>query len=715
MLEHNIRFKQNLCVLRLIACLAMMFVIAPSQLSAAGEANSAYPDLPAADERVLLPAQEWPLRPGPRTIEVLIHYPGGKLDQVTAETGLMLSLHNWGGTDCVGTANPQTIANRLNVISLCVNYLQSGKQDSIDGPEPYDFGYLQALDALRSLYWAYAGLQSRNTPFASGRIFATGGSGGGNVTLMAAKLAPRTFACVVDMCGMKKLSGDIAFGLPGGSSLNARYRRDPAHPYYLSRDAQELRWLANTDHLRTMAEIGSQTKIVTVHGVDDTTCPFADADDFVAAAQKSRIDIEPHFIAKKDLDGRVFASTGHSLGDRTEIVFRVAGDYLAPDGPKSVRRQGPSDFERRDEVRYRTSGGQFIISYKQRWPVGRFEPDPAPPLYDDHLDLAYFIDESGQKQKVNSLADWQRRRGHILKHFQEVAGLLPGPLHRPPLDVKVVEEVRLDSLVRRKLTYQSDSDDRVAAYLFLPERGKGANQKLPAVLCLQQTTAAGKSEPAGLAGDADMQYALELAKRGYVTLAPDYPSFGEHPYDFNAGHGYVSGTMKAIWDNMRAIDLLETLPEVDALRIGCIGHSLGGHNGIFTAALEPRIKAIVSNCGFCTFQKDDVPSWAGPRYMPRIASVYSNDARHLPFDFPELIGSIAPRPFLACAAEGDSDFDVAGVKQCVSAAQSIYDLYAQPQALEAYYYPGPHAFPARARQQAYEFLDRHLQHSSPQK
>jgi dienelactone hydrolase len=316
-----------------------------------------------------------------------------------------------------------------------------------------------------------------------------------------------------------------------------------------------------------------------------------------------------------------------------------------------------------------------------------------------------YIDAAGHKQPIRSIEDWQHRRGHILASFQQVAGDLPGPLQRPPLDVRVTEETRLGSLTRRKLNYQSDWDDRVTAWLFLPER---ETQKLPAVLCLHQTTSAGKNEPAGLTGDSNLHYALELAQRGYATLAPDYPSFGEHAYDFNAEHGYASGTMKAVWDNMRAIDLLETLSEVDASRIGCIGHSLGGHNAIFTAAFDPRIKATVSNCGFCTFQKDDVPSWTGPRYMPRIATVYGNDARRVPFDFPELIGLLAPRPFLACAAEGDSDFDLAGVKQCVEAARSAYDLYKQPAALEAFYYPGPHAFPQQARQRAYEFLDRHL-------
>ncbi len=57
----------------------------------------------------------------------------------------MLTLHNWGGTDCVGTASPVVLARKLNVVAICVNYLQSGQVDSIQGPEPYDFGYLQDL------------------------------------------------------------------------------------------------------------------------------------------------------------------------------------------------------------------------------------------------------------------------------------------------------------------------------------------------------------------------------------------------------------------------------------------------------------------------------------------------------------------------------------------------------------------------------------------
>ncbi|RLT11670.1 MAG: hypothetical protein DWI22_00780 [Planctomycetota bacterium] len=69
------------------------------------------------------------------------------------------------------------------------------------------------MDALRSLWHVRDALDKKHFAFADDRLFCTGGSGGGNVTLMANKLVPRTFACVVDMCGMKKLSDDVAFDL----------------------------------------------------------------------------------------------------------------------------------------------------------------------------------------------------------------------------------------------------------------------------------------------------------------------------------------------------------------------------------------------------------------------------------------------------------------------------------------------------------------------
>lgn len=286
----------------------------------------------------------------------------------------MLTLHNWGGEDCAGTANPNTLADRLNVIALCVNYLQSGRKDSIESPEPYDCGYLQAIDALRSLAWIRNGLKQSSVTFDDRRIFCTGGSGGGNVTLMANKLAPRTFACIIDMCGMKKLSDDIAFNEPGGSGLNARWSRDSNSLNYLSADAQEIRFAAHPQHLAAIKKSQPSSKIIVVHGRDDTTCLFADAEELVTNLRVAKFDVEEHFIGKDDLDGKAFTSSGHSLGNRTEIVMKVAGRYLSADSPDALRRTGPTDFDRKDVVQYETRNGRFLISYTTGIPIATFVP-----------------------------------------------------------------------------------------------------------------------------------------------------------------------------------------------------------------------------------------------------------------------------------------------------------------------------------------------------
>jgi len=319
------------------------------------------------------------------------------------------------------------------------------------------------------------------------------------------------------------------------------------------------------------------------------------------------------------------------------------------------------------------------------------------------------LSSTGHLRPIRSLADWQTRRRHILAGLQQVTGRLPDLSRRVPLEIRIVETVQLKRVSRRKLTFRTDRSQRVSAYLFLPDPQPRAACRA-AVLCLQQTHRDGKREAAGLAGNPELAHALHLARRGYVTLAPDYPGFGDSTFDFDPKHGYASGTMKAVWDNIRAVDLLVSLPQVDASRIGVIGHSLGGHNAMFTAAFEPRLRVIVSNCGFTRFHKDDVPSWTGPRYMPRIRTRFGNSADRLPFDFPEIIGTFAPRPFLAIAAKRDRDFDYTGVLDSIDAARPVYALHAAAGSLQAAYPDIGHSFPSSSRSLADRFLDRHLRH-----
>ncbi|MBI1914818.1 MAG: alpha/beta fold hydrolase [Planctomycetes bacterium] len=331
-----------------------------------------------------------------------------------------------------------------------------------------------------------------------------------------------------------------------------------------------------------------------------------------------------------------------------------------------------------------------------------------PPSYPDKANLLVWRDGEGKEHPVRTAADWAKRRQHILANMQRVMGPLPGPERKVPLDVKVTEEVKGARWVRKKLTFAVEKDDRVPAYLFIPTGRKG---KVPGILCLHQTNGKlGKAEPAGLGGNPNLHYAVHLAERGYVTLAPDYPSFGDYRYDFSKSD-FASGSMKAIWNNMRAIDLLQSLPVVDPERIGCIGHSLGGHNTMFTAVFDQRIKALVSNCGFNSFPKyykGNLKGWTSARYMPRIADRFDNKPEKVPFDFPEVLAAFAPRAFLASSPLHDDNFEVSGVKDCIAAARPVYELLGVKEKLAANYPNCKHDFPAEVRKVAYDWLDRWL-------
>ncbi len=330
---------------------------------------------------------------------------------------------------------------------------------------------------------------------------------------------------------------------------------------------------------------------------------------------------------------------------------------------------------------------------------------------ESHQDITYFRRADGSKASIETSADWQHRREQIVAGMQEAMGPLPHPDKPVPLDIRILEEHHDDGYIRRKLAYHTDAADKVVnAWLLIPNSKDSSPGRRPAMLCLHQTTPHGKDSPVGLSDRATMHYAAELAKRGYVTLSPDYPSFGEYVCDFADGH-YQSGTMRAIYDNIRAIDLLQSLPEVDPDRISVIGHSLGGHNALFTAVFDERIKAVVTSCGFTAFHKykgGDLHGWSSPRYMPLIGTKYNYSPDQIPFDFAEVLSAIAPRAVFVNAPIHDDNFDIDGVKECLAAAEPIYKLLGHPASLQAIHSNSAHDFPDVERHQAYEFLDETL-------
>lgn len=289
-----------------------------------------------------------------------------------------------------------------------------------------------------------------------------------------------------------------------------------------------------------------------------------------------------------------------------------------------------------------------------------------------------------------------------LAAMQEVMGPLPALPAAPPR-VRVLSEEAFDRYVRRRIDYEAEPEDWVPAYLLIPSE---RSAPCAAAICLHQTTRIGKAEPAGDGPKPNLHYAKELAERGFVTLAPDYPNFGDYPVDVYE-RGYQSATMKGIVNHMRGVSLLASLSEVAPDRIGSIGHSLGGHNTLFLAAFDRRVRACATSCGFTSFARyygGDLTGWSHGGYMPRIASVYGKSPARMPFDFPDVLKAIAPRAVFINAPLHDSNFDVEGVRDCVRRATPDFP----PGRLVARYPDAGHDFPPAVREEAYEFLEAQL-------
>lgn len=325
----------------------------------------------------------------------------------------------------------------------------------------------------------------------------------------------------------------------------------------------------------------------------------------------------------------------------------------------------------------------------------------------DRTDLFQFHDAKGNVVQGKSKRDWLKRRAEILAAMQKVMGPLPGKEKRCPLGVKIEEEVDCGSYVRKLISYQSEPNSRVPAYLLVPKKALQKNGKARAVLCLHPTDAQGNKTVVGLTGKENRSYASELAERGFVALAPAYPLLANYNPDWKS-LGYESGTMKAIWDNMRGIDFLESLPFVKRGGVAAIGHSLGGHNSIYTSIFDERIKVVVSSCGFDSYldyMNGNIKGWTSDRYMPKLLN-YS--LAEIPFDFHEMIAALAPRPIFVNAPEGDSNFKWESVDKVIAAAKPIYKLYGAENKIRVEHPDCAHDFPDAMREAAYQFIGDNL-------
>ena len=295
----------------------------------------------------------------------------------------------------------------------------------------------------------------------------------------------------------------------------------------------------------------------------------------------------------------------------------------------------------------------------------------------------------------------------------QLLGTVPASV--PPLAAERVERTDLGDVVREKVTYTVEPGERVPAFVLLPKSGPPRH---PAILCHHQhggEFAVGKDGPAGLGSDPSQHYALELARRGYVTIVFDALCFSERKdatgklkgadYErYEAMYRITEGKSlqgKYVWDACRALDYLETRPDVDASRLGMIGHSLGGQETLFTTAIDTRIRAAVSSCGFGSLRtlKRDRINHNYALFVPGLA----NNG-----DYGAVLAMVAPRPFFVAARSDDPIFPKDGIEETVATARRAYVAVSAADHLATFFEPGTHAFSQTMRAAAYAWFDRWL-------
>jgi dienelactone hydrolase len=287
---------------------------------------------------------------------------------------------------------------------------------------------------------------------------------------------------------------------------------------------------------------------------------------------------------------------------------------------------------------------------------------------------------------------------------ESLVALLGGFPEKAPLDLQVLEERACEGYTRRLIEY-TGAGTRIPAFLLLPADGAGNVGTLPGVVAIRQDgdrthRRFGKSEPAGLVGDPDQRYGVELCRRGYAVLCPDRPGFE----DRQGQPAHPGGLRTELFELHRAVDCLLTQPQVDGERIGVIGHSAGGWLASLLMLTDPRVRAGAASCGallgrWSAIPKEQLP----PGYnIPRPSIPGFLDWG----DQDDILAGIAPRPYFE--TRGDS-LGPAYDEELTRKARARYAALGVPERfVYLTSYELRHAFPDDARERAYAWLDRWL-------
>ncbi len=332
-------------------------------------------------------------------------------------------------------------------------------------------------------------------------------------------------------------------------------------------------------------------------------------------------------------------------------------------------------------------------------------------------------------ETISSIGEWECKSSalrEILLQTMGAPGGTPGGASceaAVDLNVEVVDEVDCGHYIKRRLRYNTGPHERISAYMLIPS---SLAEPSPGLLCIHQTIDIGKEQIIGndpSPEGKDLAIALHLVERGFVTFSHDLISAGDRRYPgldaFDTAPFYEqfpqwSVRGKDLYDISRAIDVMQQMPEIDSQRIGSIGHSLGGGYTIYAMALDPRIKAGVSNCGIWPARMAKNPFgeartewWTGrPMLRP-----YCMTGKPFPIDIHEVIALAAPRAIMNISALNDCQhsieegiFTKPSFDNMENHIRKVYKIYGrETRFICTTHYEG-HSFKESRREEAYTFL-----------
>jgi len=314
---------------------------------------------------------------------------------------------------------------------------------------------------------------------------------------------------------------------------------------------------------------------------------------------------------------------------------------------------------------------------------------------DQYLDGIAAQYEAGRASAVAGIHTRAQAEARQAKVRSQILALIGGLPERTPLNAKTVGETQGDGFRIRKVLFESQPNFFVTALLYLPDgdapggkRGApsgGASLLGSKRAAILMTPGHG---PSGKTGDAPL--AAAFARNGFIVLSYDPIGQGErlqYPDPNKPGatlakaatgeHGEASlqpmliGETFAryeIWDAMRGVDYLASLPEVDPQRIGAVGCSGGGTVTALTGALDTRIAAIGTACYITSF--DALLPALGPQDAEQSTPRFISSG----LGFPDWVELAAPRPYAVISTYSDM-FPFAGARASVIEARRFYSLF----------------------------------------